>query len=111
MKKINLLVMLAILATICLAFIGIDQVNGKLDVLREEWFENGARSATQDIVNQITTDLNSYGSTAIIINNVTIPLIGQPTIIQSLNNNGFFMLNALNQNNEVQQIKLVIGGE
>jgi len=108
MKKINKLVILAILATICLVFIGYDQVQGRTDKIKEEWFENGARSATEAITNQITADLNTYGGTTIIINDITIPLIAQPTIIQSLNQNGFFALNVLNQNNEVEQIYLVV---
>ena len=117
-KKINYtVVVLSALVVIAFGYIIIekwaDSRQQRLDALYQRGFDAGVESAAQTIMNQITADLNSYGATAVTIptsdgGSITVPLIAQTTIIQSLNNNGFFALNTLNQNNETVQVQLIM---
>ena len=116
-KKTILISALVLLLILALGYICISKYNEgqqtKLNAVYEQGFNAGAERAQQLIMNQILSDLNSIGATAITVpvsenQTVTVPLIAQTTIIQSLNKNGFFGFNTIDQNNKTVQIQLIM---
>lgn len=116
-KKNYLITALVILLILALGYIVINKYNEvqqtKLNAVYQQGMQAGAERAQQLIINQILSDINSVGATAVTVpisqnQSITIPLIAQTTIIQSLNKNGFFEFNTLDQNNKTIQVKLIM---
>jgi hypothetical protein len=116
-KKTYLIAALVLLLILALGYICINKYNEgqqtKLNAVYQQGMQAGTQQAQQLIMNQILSDLNSYGATAVVVpvsqnQSITIPLIAQTTIIQSLNKNGVFEFNTIDQKNETVKIQLIM---
>lgn len=120
-KKENYLaVVLCVLLVLALVYILADKYNegqeGRKNAVYQQGFDAGVQRANQLVINQIMSDLNTQGATAVTIpvsadQSVTIPLIMKSTfintIVEQLNAEGKFSFQTMNQNNETVIIDLI----
>jgi hypothetical protein len=119
-KKTYLIAALVLLLILALGYICISKYNEgqqtKLNTVYQQGMQAGAERAQQLIINQIITDLNTNGATAVIIptsdnKTITIPLVMEKTfistIVNQLNTKGAFTFTTLDQNNQTVQVQLI----
>jgi len=106
-----------LLVLVIIGYTNLSKYMGDRKVITELSYQQGIqvgiKQEQQFVVNSIISDLNNYGKTFVRLptsanQSTTITLIPQSTIIESVNKNGYYEFDILDNNNNTVQVRLIL---
>jgi len=106
-----------LLVLVIIGYTNLSKYMGDRKIITELSYQQGIQKGIQQeqqlVVSSIISDLNTYGKTFVRLpvssnQSTTIALIPELTIIESVNKNGYYEFDILDNNNNTVQVRLIL---